>query len=49
MINTHWLELPLSQTNFHGPNAVRAIEVRLYLLEKTTAEKLTGKKIVAYL
>ena len=30
MINTHWLELPLSRTNFHGPKGVRAIEVRLY-------------------
>ena len=29
-INTHWLELPLSRTNVHGPNGVRAIEVRLY-------------------
>ena len=27
----HWLELPLSRTNFHGPKGVRAIEVRLYL------------------
>ena len=34
MINTHWLELPLSQTNFHGPKAVRAIEVQLYLVLK---------------
>ena len=30
MINPHWLELPLSRTNFHGPKGVRAIEVRLY-------------------
>ena len=30
-INPHWLELPLSRTNFHGPKGVRAIEVRLYL------------------
>ena len=30
MINTRWLELPLSRTNFHGPKGVRAIEVRLY-------------------
>ena len=30
MINTHWLELPLSRTNFHGPKGVRAIEVRVY-------------------
>ena len=27
----HWLELPLSRTNFHGPKEVRAIEVRLYM------------------
>ena len=31
MINPHWLELPLSRANFHGPKGVRAIEVRLYL------------------
>ena len=31
MINPHWLELPLSRTNFHGPKGVRAIEVLLYL------------------
>ena len=30
-IYPHWLELPLSRTNFHGPKGVRAIEVRLYL------------------
>ena len=30
MINPQWLELPISRTNFHGPKAVRAIEVRLY-------------------
>ena len=30
MMNPHWLELPLSRTNFHGPKGVRAIEVRLY-------------------
>ena len=29
-INPHWLKLPLSRTNFHGPKGVRAIEVRLY-------------------
>ena len=32
MINTHWLELPLSRTNSHGSKAVRAIEVRLYFI-----------------
>ena len=30
MINTHWLELPLSRTYLHGPEEVRAIEVLLY-------------------
>ena len=29
-LNTHWLERPLSRTNFHGPKGVRAIEVRQY-------------------
>ena len=28
IINPHWLELPMSRTNFHGPKGVRAIEVR---------------------
>ena len=32
IINPHWLQLPLSRTNFHGPKGVRAIEVRLYIL-----------------
>ena len=27
MIKSHWLELPISRTNFHGPKDVRAIEV----------------------
>ena len=31
MINPQWLELPMFRTNFHGPEDVRAIEVRLYL------------------
>ena len=31
MINPHWLELPLSRTNFYGPKGVRATEVRLYM------------------
>ena len=30
VINPHWLELPLSRTNFHGPKGVRAYEVLLY-------------------
>ena len=33
MINPQWLELPMSRTNFHGPKAVRAIEVRLYVFD----------------
>ena len=31
MINPQWLELPMSETYFHGPKDVRATEVRLYL------------------
>ena len=31
MINPQWLELPMSRTNFYGPNDVRAIKVRLYV------------------
>ena len=30
MINSQWLELPMSRTIFYGPKDVRAIEVRLY-------------------
>ena len=30
VINPQWLELPMSRTNFYGPEDVRAIEVRLY-------------------
>ena len=30
MIKSHWLELPISRTNFHGPKDVRGIEVWLY-------------------
>ena len=29
MINPQWLKLPMSRTNSHGPNDVRAIEVWL--------------------
>ena len=32
MINTRWLELPMSRTNFYGPKDVRANEVRLYII-----------------
>ena len=38
MINPQWLDLPVPRTNFHGPEDVRAIEVRLYF----AAERLTG-------
>ena len=31
MINSQWLELPMSRTIFYGPKDVRAIEIRLYL------------------
>ena len=30
MINSQWLELPMSRTFVYGPKDVRAIEVRLY-------------------
>ena len=33
MINTQWLKLPISRTIFHGPKWVRAIEVRLYIVQ----------------
>ena len=29
IINTQWLKLSMSRTNFHGPKAVQAIEVQL--------------------
>ena len=32
MINPQWLEVPMSRTIFYGPKAVRAIEVRRYVL-----------------
>ena len=35
MIKSHWLELPISRTNFHGPKDVRAIEVRMYMASLT--------------
>ena len=34
--NPHWIELPLSATNFHGPKGVRATEVRLYVQKQTS-------------
>ena len=36
MINPQWLELLMSRTNFHGPKDVRAIEVRLYIVQEET-------------
>ena len=33
MINSQWLELSTSWTNFHGPKDVRDIEVWLYVAE----------------
>ena len=32
MINPQWLELPISQTNFHGSKDIRAIEDRMYIV-----------------
>ena len=43
MINPQWLKLPMSRMNFHGPEDVRAIEVRLYVVGthlKCLAEEL---------
>ena len=34
MINTRWLELPLSRKYVHGSIGVRAIEVLLYFFEE---------------
>ena len=33
IINSQWLEPPMSRTTFYGPKDVRAIEVRLYFKE----------------
>ena len=33
MTNLHWLELTMARTIFHGPKSVRAIEVRLYVVD----------------
>ena len=30
MINSQWLELPISRKNIPGPKDIRAIEIRLY-------------------
>ena len=40
MINPLWLELPMSRTNFHGPEDVRAIAVQLYLKSACTPQPL---------
>ena len=34
MINPQWLELPMSRTNFHGPDDVRAMGGRLYYFDR---------------
>ena len=39
MINTHWLELSLSRTYFHGSKGAGAIEVLLYLRPFQIAER----------
>ena len=44
MINPHWLELPLSQTHFHGSQGVRAIEVRLYIYYIIFSHLYSGSK-----
>ena len=31
MINPQWLEMPVSRTIFHGPEDVRAMEIRLFI------------------
>ena len=38
LINPQWLELPISRTNFHGPNDVWAIKVRLYKVKSKGCE-----------
>ena len=41
MIKSHWLELPISRTNFHGPKDVRAIEVWLYISLQDQGKAIT--------
>ena len=31
IINTHWLELPFTRTNFQGPKDVQAVEVKMFM------------------
>ena len=39
MFNPQWLDLPVSNTNFHGPKDVRAIDIHLYLNKKRVRTK----------
>ena len=39
MTDPQWLELPISQTSFHGPKDVRAFEVILYIITWTEQTK----------
>ena len=45
MINPQRLELPMSWTNFNGPNDVQAIEIRLYSYTKSAPNILTLLKL----
>ena len=44
MVNPHWLELPISRTNFHSPKDVRAVEVRLYFEQMISIKEDLGNK-----
>ena len=46
MINTQWLELPISRTNYYGPKDVRVIEVRLINLYTFSANSADNKLII---
>ena len=41
MIKSHWLELPISRTNFYGPKDVWAIEVWLYIFFISTWKNMS--------
>ena len=42
IINPHWLELPLSRTNFHGPKGVESLKFYcLYILPHTCLHKIS--------
>ena len=43
MINPQWLEQPMSQTNFHGPSYVPAIEVWPYSLSQSLKAPYSSK------